>query len=357
MKCIRCEKDCTLNERKDGKCPHCGGRFALEPRSGDKLSDGLLQGSIKAVSADGKVRWHLENLYYEVCRKKGPSQNNTYCLGCLGWGCFNYIAVGLLHGPLEFVALVLGALAIGGATHHLAKTRFRPGLFPRQVFNKEWSRWAEVHGTPPSMIVPAPRTQDSGRKVLESDLADYSFDRAVICDRAETVDLLVANNFHFENNCAVLTASGYPPQAFDAVKGMLSRNPRLKVWVLHDASPEGCSLAHRLKQRRDWFAEGVTIIDAGLRPANAQPLRKLWEPAQVTKEDLDGPAFAPEEAQWLRQHRLALAAIRPEQIVKRLFRSISADPAGWVLVGGVYVDKTSFSADASTSDGGGDSFG
>jgi hypothetical protein len=29
----------------------------------------------------------------------------------------------------------------------------------------------------------------------------------VICDRAQTVDVLLANNFHFENNCAVLSES------------------------------------------------------------------------------------------------------------------------------------------------------
>lgn len=357
MKCIRCEKDCKLDERRDGKCPHCGGRFALEPRSGDRLSDGLLHGAVKAVSSDGKVRWHLENLYYEVCRKKGGQQSSAYCLGCVGVVGFFQLATQMFDGIPEVVAVLAGVGIIGGASRHLAKTALRPGLFPRAVFNKEWSRWAETHGTPPSMIVPAARATRPEPAAIESDLTDYSFDRAVICDRSETVDLLVANNFHFENNCAVLTADGYPPQAFASVKRMLGRNPRLKVWVLHDATPAGCALASRLKNEPGWFAEGVCIIDAGLRPDNAAALHKLWEPAEATSENLQGPAFSEAEGRWLAKNRLALAAIRPEQVIKRLFRSLSTDFSDMVLVSGVYVDSTSFSADATTSDGGGDSFG
>ena len=53
------------------------------------------------------------------------------------------------------------------------------------------------------------------KRTFDSDIADYSFDRAVICDRARTADLLIANNFHFENNCAVLSVDGYPPHAFE----------------------------------------------------------------------------------------------------------------------------------------------
>ena len=107
--------------------------------------------------------------------------------------------------------------------------------------------WERAHGKPPGLIVrPSAQAPSRPRRVLESDLADYSFDRAVICDRARTVDLLLANNFHFENNCAVLSIDGYPPGPFETVRTMLKRNPKLQVFALHDATVEGCTLAHRL---------------------------------------------------------------------------------------------------------------
>jgi DNA-directed RNA polymerase subunit RPC12/RpoP len=353
LKCIRCEKDCTLKERSDGKCPHCGGLFALEPRGKHQLTDGLFQGAVKAVSAEGKVRWNLENLYYEVCRKKGLLPSLNFSAGCFGYGCLCYLASPFLTGTLEHSLMAFGALAIIGFAIREAKA---PGkLLARETFNKEWSRWAEVHGTPASMIVPR-NSPAVAAKAGEEDLADYSFDRAVICDSPQTVDLLLANNFHFENNCAVLTADGYPPQAFDQVKAMLTRNPRLKVWVLHDATPVGCRLAYRLSQDPSWFAEGATIIDVGLRPSNAQALKKMWVPSK--KAVPEHPALSEEERLWLSKHSLALAAIRPEQVIKRLFRSFSSDQSEWGSSGGIFfVDSTSFSSDASTSDGGGDSFG
>lgn len=356
MKCIRCEKDCKLDERRDGRCPHCQGKFALEPRAGDQLSDGFFLGAIRGVSSEGKVRWHLENLYYEVCRRKKPT-------GCLVPDCGCIFLVILYMFGVPFLEGITEVAVLGGGTGLVAMYTWlfpkggRSQLFPRDVFNREWSRWAETHGTPASMIPPAVTARPEGLPELESDLTDYSFDRAVICDRPETVDLLVANNFHFENNCAVLSADGYPPQAFQAVRKMLRRNPRLKVWVVHDATPEGCALARQLRQDPEWFAEGTVIIDAGLRPVHAKPLQKLWETARPTRVKLGGDGFTAEEAHWLSRHRLSLAAIRPEQVIKRLFRSISSDLSEHTLENGVYLDSASFTAYASTSDGGGDSFG
>jgi hypothetical protein len=332
------------------------------------LSDGLFEGAVKAVSSEGKVRWHLENLYYEVCRKKPtPAINPQGCFrNCLSGcsGCGGMFALFLLcAGGDPSAALTIGGAALGGGILRWSVGSVEapvPRLFSRETFNKEWSRWSEVHGKPPSMIAAPTRMSAEVLSSLEGDLSDYSFDRAVICDLPRTADLLLANNFHFENNCAVLTKDGYPSQAFRPVRSMLRRNPRLKVWVLHDATVEGCRLAHELRQDPEWFCEGTTIIDVGLRPGNAQALKKSWEPwaEKVTPH----PALSEEEQQWLSKYTLALAAIRPEQVIKRLFRSMSgSSETTWSDSGTgsslFFIDSDSFSSDSGTSDGGGDSFG
>ena len=67
---------------------------------------------------------------------------------------------------------------------------------------------------------------------------------------------------------------------------------------------------------------------------------------------------------WLNAYVLELAAIRPEQVLKRLFRAInrkedSTSDSGDSGGGGttVFYDGDSFSSDAADSDGGADSFG
>src|SRR5262245_25337830 len=70
MKCIRCGRDCKYRERSGRQCPHCAGKFGFEPREKDPLTDSAFQRCIEAVSAGGKLRWGVEHLYYEVCRRK-----------------------------------------------------------------------------------------------------------------------------------------------------------------------------------------------------------------------------------------------------------------------------------------------
>jgi hypothetical protein len=217
-----------------------------------------------------------------------------------------------------------------------------------------WTKWVSVHGVPKGLVVRRNVTPTSKGRALPSDIQHYSFDRAVVTDRPETVDLLLANNFHFENNCAILTASGYPEEAFETVRAMLRHNPKLSVYVLHDLTADGCLLARQLGQS-DWFQKGTRIVDVGLRPEHARPFRGCWKPqgTLVLTAGLSAP-----DREWLSRYALELSVIRPEQIIKRLFRAISnPSPLAQTDDGYVFVDSGAFSSDASASDGGGDSFG
>jgi hypothetical protein len=354
MKCARCGQDSTKRERSGNICPGCGKSFVLDP-SVDRVSDYTFRRAIDKVSAEGSVRFGVEHLRYEVARRMKP----------VPWG---------------WAVTVLGSVAAGAAVHPLlgvglvaplwyllVKRRAGEVKMSEEKFAGLWRRWVDGHGTPPAAIVRKQPEQGPYRSVevsAEPDLQDYSFDRAVICDRARTVDLLLANNFHFENNCAILAEGGYPPRAFETVRAMLRRNPRLQVFVLHDASAGGCTLAQRLARPPDWFKGHGRVIDVGLRPRHAPPFRGFFLPAKETIA-ASTPGVTAEEAAWLTAHTLELAVIRPEQVMKRLFRAMTrADETsaadgggGGGSDGGVHVDGDSFAADADASDGGADSFG
>jgi hypothetical protein len=358
VKCIHCGTDARYKDRQDGRCPSCRRAFAFEPKRGDAMTDAGFKAAIDAVSGEGRVRWGVEHLYYEVCRRRRSR---------MAKGCLPAVAVGT-------AAALIGALSAGGGwwiafcvgvvvlllvvVHRLSPSK--TVVVSQADFDRMWRRWQEVHGTPEGVIV---RPKHEARKrPVEPDVGDYSFDRAVICDRARTVDLLLANNFHFENNCAALSVNGYPEGPFETVRAMLKRNPRLQVFALHDATPEGCRLARHLASDPRWFHGHVAVTDVGLRPQHAGPFVGLLLPAAAAVAP--GAGIEPAEAAWLSGYSLELAAIRPEQVLKRLYRAINrklepADAAtsSWRGDDGVDYDSDSFGADAAAADGGADGFG
>jgi hypothetical protein len=356
VKCIRCDKDSNYPERQNKRCPHCKREFAFEPRTGDPFSDAAFANAIKRVSSDGGVRWGVEHLYYELARLKrhGPGTAGFLAVFTIVASVIAGAAAHYLVGVLLFV--ILSAVAIR------SWTKQRPIQFARAEFEPLWQRWRTTHGEPKGLIVRKTANPDAPARVIEPDIEHYSFDRAVICDRARTVDLLLANNFHFENNCAVLSLGGYPERAFAAVRRMLKQNPRLMVFALHDATPEGCAMAHALAADPDWFKGVGKVVDVGLRPAHAESLRGLWVPRREHEVFSHQPGILPHEVKWLTSWTVELAAVRPEQVIKRLFRAISAYPEGADTSGGdgggvEVVDVVYFSTDTGASDGGGDSFG
>ena len=353
MICVRCGHDSNYPDRKDRICPGCKEEFAFEPRAGDPFSDKAFESAINRVSSDGRVRWGVEHLYYELARVKRFRPQATVVF---------LVILAVMAAVIGTIAAPLGGVLLGGALLLIALLVAFSGKearLDRAKFETLWQRWRKVHGDPKGVISRRPQAAGQGRAV-EPDVEQYSFDRAVICDRARTVDLLLANNFHFENNCAVLSVGGYPQRAFAMVRRMLKKNPRLIVFALHDATPAGCALAQQLATDPEWFAGQGRVVDVGLRPAHAQAFKGLWlrtSSAALVRHDGVGES----EQRWLSRWSLELAAVRPEQVIKRLFRAISAYPEGAPSSGGSGgaegAEVMLFTSDASASDGGGDSFG
>jgi hypothetical protein len=131
---------------------------------------------------------------------------------------------------------------------------------------QDWlKKWQQVNG-PINHLLTNP-VLGAASNNPDSEVTAYSFDRLVICDTTQVAQLLIANNFHFEHNCAILTIDGYPENIFDTVLAMFKRNPQLVVYAFHSATPQGVKLTHRLNTDIIWFkSKDVIIIDLGLQP-------------------------------------------------------------------------------------------
>jgi len=178
------------------------------------------------------------------------------------------IIVSLLSSsfPLFLASSAIGLLSIYLGTRKIEKHPANSQNFTIELnqFQGWLNTWREINSL--TKLLPPPRALNANNAV-SSDVSAYSFDRLVVCDRPEIAQFLIANNFHFENNCAVLSITGYPQNIFDTTMEMLRRNPDLKVYALHDCTPRGIGLVDRLRTSPNWFSDSsAIIIDIGLLP-------------------------------------------------------------------------------------------
>ncbi|MEG4374279.1 hypothetical protein QUA67_01125 [Microcoleus sp. M2_C5] len=211
-------------------------------------------------------------------------------------------------------------------------------FFVNESQSTEWlRRWQTVNGTVEKLL-PAPR-QEALPATIDREVSAYSFDRAIICDTDEIAQFLIANNVHFENNCAILSISGYPQSIFNTVIEMLRRNADLKVYALHNASPAGVGLVHQLRTNPNWFAnQQVTIFDLGISPRQILATRDMFVQqsqtmAQTARQlpDAVRQGLTAEELAWLDAGNFVeLESFTPQRLLRVVNYGLaqSGDPQG-----------------------------
>jgi hypothetical protein len=339
MQCIKCGTHARLRERKDGRCPKCKHPFAFEPTTDSSwLTDVQFKRAVDRVSGDGKVRFTARNLWYEVHRRWMSSGvwHRTYSVSgpaLLGALPGLVLAYWLSIPALYWLAAVGAVGAAGGSAYGTWRDNRRPPSpqgSPRTPFEhfqtQHLPRWIEVNGPIPGLLPPREEALAAMPKEVPADVAAFSFDRAVVTDTWETAQLLVANRFHFEHNCAVLSLDGYPDRIAGTLKEMLRRNPRLTVFALHDASPDGLHLPLVLREP-EWFPDpAVRIVDLGLRPETVKRLRIMTRPGPaVLRPPRLTKTLTEEELTWLSHGNVGeLAALRPAQLMRAVYKGIVA---------------------------------
>jgi hypothetical protein len=350
MKCIHCGSDTKypVRRKNGGRCGSCRHPFAFEPKTDAlSVSDGLFQRVVKDVSGDGALSFTDRQLWYEFNRRllrKLPHIPKPFGLAMAACFAGGVVGAVLLANPLPFIAGVGGTVASGvvGARVGRKKPGPRYDKVPFQTFRDKYlTRYERIHGAVSGLLPPLTTTAPpASTTAVPPDLTAYSFDRAVVVDSAEIAAMLVANRFHFENNCAILSLNRRFPQSgrFDTILEMLRRNPHLTVFALHDAASDNMALAQRLR-RPDWFSESsVRVIDLGLRPNHADALRLVLTRGPKHAPPPEGAAhLTPDEVRWLSDGNVAeLAALRPARLMRAVYqgfaRASQVGPDGTLVV-------------------------
>ncbi len=232
---------------------------------------------------------------------------------------------------LLFVAVVL----IGMGLIYLGNRSLGLNIVQNMLFQPHeiqgWvQQWQAVNGTVVRLL--APPVKKTGVATVNQDVTAYSFDRLVVCQTAEVAQMLIANNFHFENNCAILSIGGYPEDIFDITMQMLRRNADLKVYLFHDCSHQGMRMLHQLKTSDRWFKDSnVSIIDVGLTPNQVMTSKHLfirtstnlaYAAKQIPPSEWTG--LSPDEVTWLTEgNYVELESFTPQQLIQVLNRGIA----------------------------------
>jgi hypothetical protein len=337
MKCIHCGRTSLLRERTRGRCPGCGHRFAFDPAARPGAgTDAEFQEAIDRVSGGGQLWFTARQLWLAANGPRTipppPSTTGPSVLFALGFALPGMI-LALFEPGLLIMAFVggLAGAAIGAGAARDETLKYADQLTPRLPFNvflsHQLTPWQEVHGDIPGLL-PVRGGEVAGEpRQLPADMAALSVDRVVVTDRWQTARMLVANRFHLQHDCAVLSRDGYPKGDADTIREMLRRTPNLTVFALHDASIDGCQLPLELREP-EWFPDpSVRVVDLGLRP---ETVMRLGLPPIIDKDTTSwsarlGELLPYEDRQWRDVGNVyELAALPSEQVMRAAYQGMVA---------------------------------
>jgi hypothetical protein len=334
MICFKCNTDNKLKERQQnsGRCKSCQHEFVFDPKqmSGVSFTDKFFQNTLQKLSVNNSLFFTSRQLYYffnqQLNKQKMDLLRAAGCFGLLGAVvfCILMIAAGLPWlGVLALLLALPLSIAIIWSENFRRKLRGIPLAVPPNQVDAWFQRWCRINGDVKKLLGPIGAGSNEKAKDISAELKQYSFDRAVICQSSTIARCLIANNFHFENNSAVLSIEKYPPDIFETVMEMLRRNPELQVYALHDASRPGVTLSHMLRTDANWFA-GTTarIFDLGLLPRQVMNRKVCVEKEtpglnQLVPQEVLA-SLLPEEINWLEAGNFVSLESFPPQVLLRI---------------------------------------
>ncbi|MEG4800171.1 hypothetical protein QUB63_03725 [Microcoleus sp. ARI1-B5] len=366
MKCINCGTDNNVRDRRANscRCKRCNHQFVFESTTinGVKITDAMFAKAIADISVNDTLFFTSQQLCYffgKRFKQKIPRVSYTTTTSQtvdrpengMVWEVWGWliIALGLICSvllnstlsiKLFVVSCFLGISFIISGRPKVRKIYHRHAhQSPNKAqtyqidFNKCQyciNQWKAIN--PIAKMLPPPRDTHQNA-AISPDVSAYSFDRVVVCDRPEIAQFLIANNFHFENNCAVLSVTGYPQSIFDTIMQMLRRNPDLKVYALHDCSPRGIGLVNQLRTSPNWFQNSsVIIIDIGLLPWQiiaAGDSMLVLNSSEYARDAVQLPPeirqnLFSEELEWLEAgNYVELESLSPQRLIQILNRGIA----------------------------------
>ncbi len=316
MKCTSCGVDVKLKDRSSGACPSCGQVFVTEPTT-DGITDRFLERAVEVVSGEGTFYFLESQLTYEIkrrtLRKRDALRRWRVFLGVMALVSAGFALMVALPIFVLTAVLVVSVLGVSASASKWDRVQGEADRWAR--------KWLAAHPNEKLVTDETPRPWRDGQSNGDS-LGEASFDRVLVCQREELVDLFLLNQFHFHYSCPVLGADAYPRPVYDDLMRRLRANEELTVVVLHDMSPEGRYFARQVENDSQWFGgqTGAKIVDAGLLPEQ----RKMFSGLLVPLAAIGVGAGAAHAAEAAGELGAELALFRPELLTRMTGSALDA---------------------------------
>ena len=263
-------------------CKSCSYSFLFDPQKDHlsgavKLHDKLFEKIIRHASADSTYAF-TPNQFFSSARHFGRKSR-----GCCLFFVITMTAVlamiaftAEIPGHLIFLALIAVFLMV-------TLSRLGSKGPTRKAWDRFVKRW-QKDGRPIPGLIDSPALQNPPPDWEEKDIYDYGVSALLLCDRPETVDLLVLNQFHAQTNTLILTASGYPSYLLEKADSLLAQSPDLPVYLLHDPATDPGTMKNHCPLAFE------AALDLGLAPHTLSQLgvlRKRFHRRELPSLPLD----------------------------------------------------------------------
>ena len=159
------------------------------------------------------------------------------------------------------------------------------------------------------------------------DLTSYGLSKIIICQEESIANMLLANYFHMDLSCAVLSLAAATPLP-DAICAMMARSMGACVYFLHSANLQALTLISQLRRSLD-LSDGTPLVIVGLRPRQISQMQlfatRLRDPVVEKERNCnDLPWYLTKrEKEWLYANWCCeLSSVKPDVLFRLLSREI-----------------------------------
>lgn len=334
MKCPHCQAELRYRERSNRTCSKCRQPFALEPRAnGFKLHDLGLRDLLNRLSHNGTIRITSEQVLGALLRRRQAKKSGFPCglyilatiVAAFLFGIINTalnIPTFFIIIPVIFAWIITGYL-VSRASH----SRRLPSLsnFEETILRP----WNLKYGRPPWLIM---NDEAIALSMIQPPIHPNSVNMVILCPSAAVRAFIVANALPQRFGMIAL-----PPVINAAQEPWLRavRERRAPVWVLHEASFNGCLLVRDVYQL--WqLPVDHPVIDLGINPRDIleskDPLvMKVKSDANLINKVIAFTQLQSSEIDWLKQGHVApLYGLPPARLLAILMASGKAGQVGFM---------------------------